>query len=219
MSKNTSIIRTRSQMVLTEQDEQQIRATVQQMFYENGGEYPSTEAVYEKLHRIYPLERIEEHLTDPEVIEKFRRLGIKTTAPVGGVLTPQQILVANKIFNFHDKDSMRMFLENLGVTTAQYSAWLRDPVFQEHLSKRADDYFKNADHIANRELVKAMDRGDQNAIKLYLEMRGRYSRNINVNFSVTEVVVKFTEIIVKHVKDPNVIEAIASEIEELTSGG
>jgi hypothetical protein len=216
VSKNTSsIVRTRNQMVLTDEDKMQIRAVIQQLYYENSGEFPSAQVIYEKLHRTYPLEKVEEVLNDPEDVAKLEKAGVKSLAPVGGVLTPTQILVANKIFNFQDKDSIRMFLEGIGVTTAQYYAWLRDPVFVEHLNKRASDLYKDADHIAYRQLVRAMEAGDMSSVKMFLEMKGKYAKNINMNVNVEAMMANIVEIVVKHVQDPDVLDAIAKDFEEL----
>lgn len=207
---------TSSSIELTQSDEEQISATVSQMYWEEG-HLPTAEAVFEKLHRIYPLDRIEELFADSDFQSKLERIGIKASR-IEGVLTPKQILVANKVMNPYDSEPLRTFLDALEIKTAQYNAWLRDPTFQAYLRARAEAAFSDLTPAAHTALQKAIVRGDMSAVKMFYEMTGKYTKNVNLNLNVESVMLRVVEIIVARVEDPKVVELIAADIQELMSG-
>lgn len=136
-----------------------------------------------------------------------------------GLLTPQQVVVANLLMNLHDKRSVREKLQVIGVSSQQYHAWLRQPAFADYLRKRAENLFSSSDHVAYTQLIKSVEGGSESAIKLFMEMRGIYNPKLEVNINIQSVVVRLVEIVAKHVKDPLVLEAIATEVERLDVGG
>jgi hypothetical protein len=129
------------------------------------------------------------------------------------LLTPKQLVLVNMLLNVEDKKSLRQKLELLGITSAQYQAWLRDPGFHSYLTMRTEQLFEHSDHEAYKSLLQAVMRGDTAAMKLFFEMRGIYNPRIDVNINIETVVYKLIEIVGKHVKDPNLLQAIAKDVE------
>jgi hypothetical protein len=109
-------------------------------------------------------------------------------------------------------------LESVKITTSQYNAWLRDPTFSNYLKQRAEAMYTDATPIAMTALLKAMQNGDMQAVKMFFEMNGRYAKNINLNLNVESVMNRVVEIIIRHVDDQEVLDAIATDIQELLSG-
>lgn len=131
------------------------------------------------------------------------------------VLEPRQLALANLLLNMHDKNSVRSKLEAVGVTSQQYHAWLRDPKFQSYLRKRAEETFKASDADAYLGLSKAVQGGDVKAIQLFFEMRGIYNPRMTVDVNIDVVLTKVIEIVSRHVTDDKVLNAIATDFEQI----
>lgn len=135
-----------------------------------------------------------------------------------GLLTPTQVLLANILFNVGDKRSVREKCESIGISSQQYTAWLRQPGFADYLRKRGESAFSATDFQAYQSLSQLVAEKDIQGIKLFFEMRGIYNPKLQVEVNVEMVVVKVVEILTRHVQDPEVLMAIASEIEQLELG-
>lgn len=134
------------------------------------------------------------------------------------LLTPGQVLLANMLLNTHDTRSVREKLELINVSSQQYHAWLRQPAFSNYLRVRAEEMFKSSDFQAYNALSKTVESGDVQALKLFFEMRGIYNPRLQVDVNIEQVVVRIVEIVAKHVGDPEILTAIANDIESLDLG-
>lgn len=198
---------------LTQRQETEICSYYEQVYWEEGA-LPSVEKVASSTG--FPINRIAKFTATPRFKESLIKRGVKAGESLGdGVLTPEQIVVANMYLNTWDTSSMRQKLEILGITTQQFSAWKRDPAFSNYLQKRAEEQFKASDAAAFKTLVSAMEGGDLTATKLYFEMRGRYQPRVQVNINLESLMFRMVEIVARHVDDPSALEAIATELEEL----
>lgn len=130
-------------------------------------------------------------------------------------LSATQILCANMMLNLHDKRTEREKLQILGVSSQQYHAWLRQPQFVEFMRKRGEALFSSADHLAYKSLVQNVQARDNKSLELFFRMRGIYNPTISVNFNIEAILIRVVEVISTHVKDPHVINAIATELENI----
>ena len=132
-----------------------------------------------------------------------------------GILTPEQLICANTILDLTDNRSRKKKLADLGVATATYEGWLRDPAFQNYLRQRTEHYLGDNVHEAHLALVDRAKTGDVNALKLYYEITGRHvsgsEKAIDVQFLLTRIL----EIVMKYVDDPIKLEAMGAELEAL----
>lgn len=125
-------------------------------------------------------------------------------------LTPTQVAVAITMSNFADTRTNEAKLDQMGVTSAQYYAWLNDPAFKNMVQTLADQNLQNIRPTAIGEFTKLINQGDWNAVKFYLQTTGELQGN---EAPQSEVLIKMLiEIIQKHVKDPEIIIAIANDI-------
>lgn len=129
----------------------------------------------------------------------------------GRSLTHEQLATALTVMNFTDDRSINEKLEELGVLPQQYYAWLEDPVFKEFLDKRSNKNLVNARPEAITNLVNLISRKDFRAIQYYLEVTGEFS-NRNEVMNVKAVIQKLIETVQKHVKDPEILGAIAKDM-------
>lgn len=189
-------------------------AYVEQKFWETG-HIVSPDAVAKPLN--IPVNLVTELWTD-EVSKALQSRGL----PVGselpdGLLTPKQIALVNMLVNTHDKASIRQKLKDVGVSSQQYSAWLRQQAFKEYLVKRSGQVLGNAMPTADLKLVELVEGGDLNAIKFINELTGRYNPKIQVDFNVNSVLVQIIEVLSRHI-EPALLKIIADEIEMVTTG-
>jgi len=157
--------------------------------------------------------KVSRHLKDPEVNKALENRGI-TLADVT-LLLPEQLAVANSILDFSDGRPQKKKLEELGVTTQRYQGWLKQERFQRYLKQRAEALLGETQHEAHTSLLRNVQRGDLNSIKLYYEMTGRWSSKTASDLNIEFILIKVVEAVQKHVKDPVAIQMIAQELSGL----
>lgn len=179
------------------------------------GEFPSAEVIHAKCS--LPVVYTNLVYQDKQLLlclEK-RSLPVDRLERPTGNLSAEQLLVANMVLNVEDVSSLRQKLKAAGVSMQKYNTWMNDPVFSGYLRKRSEEIFASTDYSAYMALAKAVEDGDMQAIKLFFEMRGIYNPRLQLDININAVMVQVVEIITKHVKDPQTIIEIASELEGL----
>lgn len=125
--------------------------------------------------------------------------------------SPEQVAAISLITNISDTRPVAAKLAAIGVTSEMYNGWLQSPEFKAELTARADEILDNVYPQAQAALAKQVTNGNINALKFYYEITGRASSPESVNLKLT--VVKLIEAVQKHVKDPEILKAIAGEIQ------
>lgn len=187
---------------------------IEQTFWETGG-MPTCDKV-EAVTGVRS-KRVEKWLKDSDLFRKaLIARGVDLQPDVSDAqLSTAQLMCANLLMNTHDKRTEREKLAFLGISSQQYHAWLRQPAFANYLRTRAESLFSASDHKAYNALLQNVEEGDLNAVKLHFEMRGKYRNQLDVNINIETVVVQLVEIVAKHVKDPELLQAIALDVESL----
>ena len=138
-------------------------------------------------------------------------------------LTPMQLIAANKLMDLTDTRSDRKKLQDLGISSTQYSAWIRDEDFRSYLQNRAEALIGDSQHDAMLALVDRVKSRDLGAIKYYHELTGRFTpvsaaSQGNNSFSMETIVMRIIEIIIDEVHDPNVAAIISDRLKGLITG-
>lgn len=130
-----------------------------------------------------------------------------------GVLSEIQLVVANTMLDLRDNRSQKKKLTELGISTAKWEAWLRDPVFQNYLRVRSENLLGDSLHESHLALVDRVRSGDVSAIKYFNEITGRFTPAAATDKAdVSNVLYGVVEIIQRHVKDPQVLQALADDL-------
>lgn len=129
--------------------------------------------------------------------------------------TEKQIAALALITNFSDRRPVDAKLAGIGVTPEMYQGWMSNPAFKRELQSRADDILDNVYPEAQAALAKKVSQGDVSALKFYYEITGRASSPEAINLKMA--MAKMMEAVMKHVKDPAVLQAIASEMQGLNA--
>jgi hypothetical protein len=150
------------------------------------------------------------HLQRPCVIKALEQRGIPWRQHSQSELTPTQVAVAITMSNFADTRDNSVKLDQMGISPATYYAWLNDPQFQNLVENMATQNLKNIKPTALGELTKKINAGDWQAVKFYLETTGTLN---NTEAPQSEQLLRmFVEIIQNHIKDPDLIMAIAQDL-------
>lgn len=135
------------------------------------------------------------------------------------VLTPLQLKTANMMLDLIDTRSQKKKLQDVGVSTERYQNWLRDPIFNAYLRKRATDMLGETQHEAHLALLDKVRMGDTNALKLYYEITGMYVPGGRTNDSQAQdfqlLLSRILEIINDEIDDPAIGARIADKFRTL----
>lgn len=140
--------------------------------------------------------------------ECLKSRGIRQTS---GGFSDKQIAALALITNFADRRPSDAKLAGIGVTAEMYNGWMQDPAFKRELQSRADSILDNVYPEAQAALAKRVASGDVNALKFYYEITGRAQSPEAINIKMT--MARLIEAVQKHVKDPEVLQAIAQELQ------
>lgn len=174
---------------------------------------PTIEEVTEHLKKDYPQTgqtSVNYYLQRRPVIKALDNRGIPWRQHSQENLTATQVGVAVTMMNFSDTRTNEDKLDQLGVNPSQYQAWLNDPQFKNLIDNLADQNLRNIRPTAIGEFTKLINKGDWNAVKYFLDVTGELKSNDAPQSE--QLIVMFVEIIQKHVKDPDVIVAIAQDL-------
>lgn len=138
-------------------------------------------------------------------------------------LTPLQLIAVNMMLDLIDQRSEKKKLQDIGVSTAQWQMWLKDPTFAKYLHQRAEAMLGDHQHEAQLALLDKIRMGDINAIKYYNEMTGKYkpetasSPSTNMVTDFKQLLIRILEVINDEVNDPTVAFKIAERFKSLIS--
>lgn len=177
------------------------------------GEVPGVKAIARAC--LLTEEDTEGWLTEPGLVAMLERRGIDIR---NNGLTPQMLACANVLLDFSDKRSKTAKLRDLGLTTQQYNGFVANPQFNAYVTARAEKLLPDSMHEAHTALLKNVERGDTNSLKLYYEITGRHNPAQAREFNPEALLTRIFEIITTRVKDPDVLQAISQDIGSLAIG-
>jgi hypothetical protein len=161
-------------------------------------------------------EEVSELRNDHLFKESMRVRGIElTNDPMAKSLTPRQMAAAAVMLNLVDRRSDEKKLRDLGISTEEYATWMQNDTFATYMQGRAEKLIDNSTHEAHMGLLKAIRGGNIQAVKLHYELTGRYNPDQDNAVNVRVMLGRIIEIIQKHVKDPNTLTAMATELQQL----
>lgn len=137
----------------------------------------------------------------------------------GRRLSDIQLAVASTILNPADRRSLTSKLESLGVSPATYAGWKKSKAFMDYMANQSEELFGEAMPEVHNMLAVKAQQGDAKAMKLFYEISGRWRGTQNEGTeNVRMLIIKFIEILQKHIDDPAVMANIARDIQLIASG-
>lgn len=177
---------------------------------------PSVEEVVTHLRKKYSKIRttsVNYYLNRQPVRKALETRGIPFESHTRDDLSQVQVAAAITVMNMADERSIADKLDQLGINTSQYYAWLNDPQFKNLIDSLADQNLTNIRPAAIAEFTKKINQGDWNAIKFWLETTGELQRS---DAPQSETILRMiVEVIQEHVKDPDTMIAIANGLKNV----
>lgn len=156
-------------------------------------------------------------LATDEAIDLLEERGVSFDLRDG--LSQQQNLVLLLLADPGDRRKVSTKLKDAGVPWATYLAWMKNPVFSEARRKLAEDNFANAVPDFVQKVVEKADDGDMAAVKLGLEMSGRFipgqAQVQEANFVVQAIIESVISVLADQ---PAIRERLLAEIEARAVG-
>ncbi len=181
-----------------------------ELYYHERRKFPPVDSF--KVH--FPSLDIEEFFSHPTVKVAFHNRGITKTTP--SFLSDEQAAAIITVANYDDRRSLPRKLSSLGIPVTRWNGWKKDRHFREFLHKQLAEGVDNSLDRAFEGLLKAVDKGEVNAIKYYMEVTGRQPSQNEQNFKLA--VGRIIESLTRHVKDPATIKRISQDFELIMAG-
>lgn len=159
---------------------------------------------------------IDEFLESEDFIKSLDERGIvapwvMTTNPVG--LTREQLAVVAVLNNIKDRRSDSKKLADLGISSRKYSGWIHNKSFSNYMKISANNLLENSEAEAHMGLLRSLGNNNTQAQKLYFEMTGRYNPAYENETNLQLLMTRVIETIQKHIHDPEILSAIASDLQ------
>lgn len=176
----------------------------------------------EEISSLYAAEEVKAALAERGILVDQIR---PDTSAVGkhAKLSPIQLIVANRLLDLTDTRSEKKKLQDCGVTTLQYTAWLNDPEFTSYMRERAEGLLGSSQHEILLALMDKVKARDTSAIKLALEVTGRHVSQSGAatgpsQHDVSNLITRVVEIIIDEVEDQPTAMRIAERLQGLVIG-
>lgn len=184
---------------------------VEEMHLKNG-KFPSLSLISRKTG--VDQVSIVECLSDPLMKRSLEARGIQWEVIDDERLSPKQLACIQLLLNVTDGQNIKAKLDSLGISQSTYYGWKRQPYFMQAYREASENLYGESIPEVHRSLIANAVSGDINAQKLMLAISGRWDTAKSVEgMNVQFVLMKVLEVIQRHVRDKDTLEAIAGEFE------
>lgn len=157
-------------------------------------------------------------LHNPSVKRALEVRGIPHKAHSPEALTAEQVTAISVICNINDKRSRAQKFKELGITQAKWSNWMRSAKFKKFFEEVSQKFLEDNLDIAHHGLLHAAGKGNVDAIKLYMDMTGRSTKETQELQNMKRVLAQVVESIQYHIQDPDTVEKIAEDFDAILKG-
>lgn len=178
-------------------------------FWHGKKRYPTVDEFMTKFN--FTALEVERMNLSPFWIKSCERRGIRITSDSD--LSPKQVAAISLITNFSDRRPITIKMAAIGVTEEELNGWYADPQFTRELNARADQTLELGYAEVQAAFMKEVQKGNFQAIKFYYEVTGRTKNEEAQNLKA--IVTQLIEAVQKHVQEPEVLAAIANEIQSM----
>lgn len=178
-------------------------AYIEQYWYQNN-EFPATLPVgYQGLKELLSSAAVRVALSDRGIDGNYG-------------LTEEMIAAIATVCNFADQRSRARKLKDMGISATKWAGWMRNPRFVAFLHKVSSDELQSNLHVAHEGVLRAVDKGSEQAVRLYMELTNRATSATEQN--LRQVLAHLIESIQRHVSDPDAIKAIQRDFSAIMAG-
>jgi len=151
---------------------------------------------------------------------KFQRAladrGIKTTANPNLTLRQETFLQA--YLNPLNMMTPQVLAKRMKISLAEIDGWMRQKEFAKAMSAKAEDNLKKYIPMADAALGQLIQQGDMKAITFVNQLTGRFDPNAKQSLDLPAILMQIQDIILRHVREPEIKRNIARELIALAQG-
>ena len=151
---------------------------------------------------------------------KFQRAlldrGIRTTQNPNLTLRQETFLQA--YLSPLNLKTPQVLAKQMKIGLAELDGWLRQKEFASAMSVKAGENLRSYLPMADQALGQLVQQGDMKAITFLNQLTGRFDANAKSALDVPALLLQVQDIIMKHVREPEVKRNIARELIALASG-
>lgn len=153
---------------------------------------------------------IEGFFVTQEFRDRMHEFGVELDVEVG--LTEKQLGLLHILSSVADNRPFARQLKEAGVSTAQWKAWLKQPIFAAAYQKMLGDALNEAMPLAKAKLANKIGQGDIQAIKFGMEVTGVHNPARDKQVDAEQLLGVVLEVLEEQVKDKELLSAIAAGI-------
>jgi hypothetical protein len=184
-------------------------------YYHEKGEFPPIQTLSTQL--LLTPQRITDHLNKPKVKDALERRGLPRTSSPSNRLTGEQMAAISLVLDFSDPRPLKTKLSALGLSVTKWNAWQKSPRFRNYLNERAEELLIANKHTVLTGLTSSAASGDVSAIKLYLELTGRYNPKSQSEMHLQKIIETLLSVLQRRI-DPILLSQIQEDFDAVMSG-
>lgn len=162
-------------------------------------------------------EEIELVWQSPKFIRSLDDRGIRHTANPN--LTLRQEMFLQAYLSPVNLRTPQVLAKQMKIGLPELDGWMRQKEFAAAMSSKAADNLKSYIPIADQALGQLVQQGDMKAITFLNQLTGRFDPNARQNIDLPAILMQVQDIILRHIREPEVRRNIARELIALASGG
>lgn len=151
---------------------------------------------------------------------KFQRAladrGIKTTSNPNLTLRQETFLQA--YLNPLNLLTPQVLAKRMKISLNEIDGWMRQKEFAAAMEAKASDNLKKYIPMADAALGQLIQQGDMKAITFVNQLTGRFDPNAKQNIDIPGLLMQVQDVILRHVREPEIRRNIARELIALANG-
>ncbi len=112
----------------------------------------------------------------------------------------------------------QVLAKQMKITAIELDGWMRQKEFAKAMSAKAQDNLEKYLPMADQALGQLVQQGDMKAITFLNQLTGRFDANKQNSIDIVSVMMKVQDVILRHVRDPEVKRNIARELIAIANG-
>lgn len=142
--------------------------------------------------------------------------GIATT--LNPNLTLRQETFLQAYLNPMNLKTPQVLAKQMKISLIELDGWMRQKEFAKAMSAKAQDNLEKYIPMADQALGQLVQQGDMKAITFLNQLTGRFDPNKANSIDVVSVMMQVQDVILRHVRDPEVKRNIARELIAIANG-
>lgn len=142
--------------------------------------------------------------------------GIKTTSNPNLTLRQENFLQA--YLNPLNLKTPQVLAKQMKISLVELDGWLREKHFATAMSNKAKENLDKFLPMADHALGQMVQQGDMKAITFLNQLTGRFDANKSSGVDVISLMMRVQDVILRHVRDPEVKRNIARELIAIANG-